>query len=141
MRGGEDFGKVLERRRKQGVDKARAAWLLACALSAPEFGGDVRVVMQGNGKRGRGSDAVTAKCRKVACYLASVVADAAPEQLAKASGLNRSTIHKHVQEVEDWRDDLLFDKAIEGLEAALFGMAARVVLARLGELPEPEAER
>jgi hypothetical protein len=122
-----------QRRLNTDAAQARAAWLMACDLAATEFGGDVRKVLQGNGRRGRTVDDLTARCRKVACYLVTVVANASPERVAEATGLNRSTIHKHAAWVEDRRDDGgAFDAQIERLEMALVLMCARVVLARLG---------
>jgi len=114
--------------------QARAAWLMACDLAASELGGDVRKVLQGNGKQGRTVDDLTARCRKVACYLTTVVANASPARVADATGLHRSTIHEHAAWVEDRRDEGgLFDAQIERMETALVLMCARVVVARLGD--------
>lgn len=127
-----------ERRWKHTGAQARAAWVLASDLAADALKGDMRKVVQGRGTVGRGADDLTSSCRKVACYLASVTANAAPERLAEASGLNRRTIHKHVAWVEDRREEPLFDAMIEGLERALVGMCARVVLANVAELDEAD---
>lgn len=130
---------TVRRRWAQNESHARAAWLLASDLAAAAVGADVRKVVQHHtGGRGRTVDDVTAKARKIACYLAMIVADADPSQLARASGLHRGTIHKHAAWVEDQRDHDEFDRLIDGLERTLWGMAARVVLRHLGELPEGE---
>lgn len=125
-----------QRRGNAHEARARAAWVLASDLAADALSGDMRKVVQGTGMVGRGADNLTAACRKIACYLAVVTADTAPEQLAKATGLNRSTIHKHCTWVEDQRERPLFNAMIEGLERSLIGMCARVVLANVCELEE-----
>lgn len=129
-------GSSSQARRRWNNDtaQARAAWLLACDIASRHLGADVRKVLEGSGKVGRGSDELTARTRKVACYLAMVVANASPERLAEASGFNRATIHKHGAWVEDQRDNPAFDAAIGDMENTLLMMAARVVLARFGQL-------
>lgn len=125
----------IERRWSDEVRRARAAWVLASDLASDLDGADLRQVVQHHtGRRGRTVDDVTARARKIACYLAVVTASAGPELVAQASGLHRGTIHKHCAWVEDERDKPEFDALIERLEQALVGMCARVVLARLGEL-------
>ncbi|PZQ63373.1 MAG: hypothetical protein DI570_09275 [Phenylobacterium zucineum] len=126
--------KASDRRRRAEVMQARAAWLLSADLASREWGADVRIVMQSRGTPGRGShDEGTTTARKVACYLAQVVANVSGARLAEASMLDRATIHKHSQWVEDQRDDPSFDARVGELEGALFGMAARVVMAKLGQ--------
>lgn len=123
-----------ETARKQGDDllQARAAWLFASDLASSAFGADVRTVVKTRGTVGRGGTATVSVARKVACYLASVVANASPSRLAEASGIDRKTIYGHAAWVEDQRDDPAFDAKITELENALFGMAARIVMAKLG---------
>lgn len=122
-----------ERRRVQEVEQARAAWLFAADLASRAWGADVRVVMQTSGKPGRGShDEGTTTARKVACYLALVVANAQMVRLAEAAMIDRATIHKHAAWVEDQREDLAFDRKVQGLEEALVAMAARIVMQKLG---------
>lgn len=130
---GRAVSKFTARRWNNDIEHARCAWVIASDLAARALSGDMRKVVQGTGKVGRGSDDQTAECRKIACYLAAVVANCSPARLAQASGLNRATIHKHLASVEDRRDDPAFDRMIDGLQEALFSMAARVVLAKLGE--------
>ena len=118
---------------------ARAAWVLASDLASTYQQGDVRkVVKHHSGTRGRTVDDTTARCRKIACYLATVTADVPAERLAEASGLNRRTIHRHVEWVEEARDDDAFDAMVQRLEETLVLMCARVVLARAGELAPAE---
>lgn len=132
--------KPAERRKAQELTQARAAWLFAADLAADAFGADVRVVMQTRGVVGRGSwDEATTTARKVACYLALVVANASGARLAEAAKMDRATIHVHAASVEDRRDDPEFDRIVAGLEEALIGMAARIVMAKLG-LGAPPAE-
>lgn len=137
MAGGKS--RSSERRHAMETLQARAAWLFAADLAAGAFGADVRVVMQTRGTVGRGGDAKTSRARKVACYLALVVANASAARLSDATGIDRSTFHHHAEWVEDERDKPEFDQVIDGLETALFGMAARIVMARLG-LGEPAGE-
>lgn len=134
--------KAAERRKASDLLQARAAWVFAADLASAAFGADVRVVMQTRGTVGRGShDEATTTARKVACYLALVVANATGARLAEAAKMDRATIHVHAAWVEDRRDDPEFDAKVAGLEAALFGMAARIVLAQLGQgLPEAQAD-
>ena len=132
--------KETERRRKNQLQRARAAWLLASDLAADEFGADTRVVMKTRGTRGRGGVADVSLARKVACYLATVVANVAAEHLAIVSGVHRTTIYAHVEWVEEQREEgEAFDVKIDALETALVGMAARIVLARLGDPSEAAA--
>lgn len=132
MAGGRLNPKASDRRKVQDLEQARAAWLFAADLAARAFGADVRVVMQTRGTIGRGGDELTSKARKVACYLALVVANASASRLAEASMLDRSTIHVHASWVEDQRDDPAFDAKIDELEKTLLGMAVRIVMGRLG---------
>jgi hypothetical protein len=120
-----------EKLRGGEIEKARCAWLLAADLAAHAVGADVRQVMQTRGKVGRGSDAVTARARKIACYLATVVADVTGARLSDASGIDRATIHTHCAWVEDERSRPEFDALVDGLERSLVDMAVRVVMARL----------
>lgn len=130
--------KTHARRMAQETRRARAAWLLACDLAAQACGADVRQVVRGRGVVGRGSDRVTTRARKVACYLAQIVADVPAGLLSDASGFDRRTIFKHSEWVEEERERVPgFDREIEGLEQDLFKMAARVVLGRLG-IASPE---
>lgn len=122
------------------VERARCAWVIACDVATREFGGDFRKVVQTKGTAGKGSDAVTTLPRKVACYLATVVANCTGARLAEATGMDRSTIHVHAQWVEDQREDARFDQVIGTLEDRLFNMALRVVLARLGAPVAAEVE-
>lgn len=128
-----------DRVRAQETEQARCAWLIASDLAARAFGADVRVVLQTKGTVGRGSDAKTTRARKVACYLAQVVANAGGARLAEASLMDRATIYQHSSWVEDERErSREFDAQVRQLEDALLAMAARVVFAHLqsrGELP------
>lgn len=133
LQGGASTGSI--RRLDAREEHARGAWVLASDLAARALGGDVRQIVQGSGKVGRGSDNQTAEARKIACYLAMVVADVSPERLAKASGFNRATIHKHGRWVEDRREDGDFDRMMDELELSLFRTAARIVLVQLGLAP------
>lgn len=117
----------VERRRTH----ARVAWVLACDMAATWRGGDMRRVVQGPGRRGRGSDNLTAECRRIACYLASMTANASPDHLAEAAGLHRVTVHKHIAWVEDRRDDPVFDRRLDELEMELVLAAAKLVSGRL----------
>lgn len=133
--------KAAARRKAEDEMQARAAWLFASDLAAAAFGADVREVMQTRGTVGRGGDEKTSRARKVACYLALVVANATGARLAAAAKMDRATIHVHAGWVEDQRDDPVFDATVARLEDALFGMAARIVMTKLGQgLPPPEPE-
>jgi len=127
-----------QKRREMALARARCAWVLSVDLASRAFHADMRVVVQTRGKVGRGSDDRSALARKVACYLAMVVANVQPTQLSQASGVDRSTIHSHASWVEDKRDEPAFDAQIAELETALLGMAMSVVMGRLG-LDAPEA--
>lgn len=131
--------KALSRRHANDLEQARCAWLLACDLAAVAVGADVRLVLQTRGAPGRGGDVRTSRARKIACYLAQVVANASTTRLAEASGMDRSTITQHGGWVEDRREaDPAFDRLVADLEDALVSMAVRVVLAHLtarGDLP------
>lgn len=133
--------KASARRRENDLDQARAAWVFACDVSAKEFGADVRVVMQTRGTPGRGShDEATTTARKVACYLALVVANASGARLAEAAKMDRATIHVHAAWVEDQREVAAFDEVVDRLERTLLRMAVRIVLGRLGDQPLPLGE-
>lgn len=119
--------------REGEVERARCAWLIASDLAARAVGADVRAVMKTRGTVGRGSDELTTKARKIACYLANVVANVTQARLADATGMDRSTILKHARWVEEQRDDAAFETMIAGLEGALVTMALRVVLGRMSE--------
>lgn len=125
-------------RREAELEQARCAWLLACDLASAAFGADVRLVLQTSGKVGRGSDDITSKARKVACYLGLVVANVACMRLAAAADVDRATINKHAAWVEDRRDDPEFDAQVQALEDAMIRMALRIVWAKYGERA-PEA--
>lgn len=125
--------KRKERRKAQGLEQARAAWLIASDLAARAFEADVRQVIKTRGTPGRGSDANTTKARKVACYLGMVVANVSRANLAQAADIDPATISVHANWVEDARDDAAFDVKIAELEAAMFGMAVQIVVGKLGE--------
>ena len=112
--------------------QSRCAWLLASDLAAQVCEADVRVVVQTRATVGRGGDAVTSRARKIACYLACIVANLSERELSRASGLDRKTIRLHLGWAEDERDKPSFDKLIGELETAMLQMAAQIVLARLG---------
>lgn len=113
------------------VERARCAWLLASDLAAKAMGADVRVVMQTRGGVGRGGDDKTSQARKIACYLATVVADVTGARLADANGMDRASIFTAAQWVEDKREDGEFDTMMERLANTLVAMATRVVIAHL----------
>lgn len=118
---------------------ARAAWVLACEVASQETGADVRQVVQTRGTPGRGSDAVVARARKLACYLAQVTANIEPTQLARAAGLHRKTLAEHCLWVEERRDGAAFDHQVQAMEDQLLTLAARMALTRLRDVAEPEA--
>lgn len=118
----------LEARALQG----RCAWLLAADLAASVCAADVRVVVQTRATVGRGGDVATSRARKMACYLACIVANLSERELARASGLDRKTIRVHLGWCEDERDQPSFDRLIGELETAMLQMAAQMVLGRLG---------
>ncbi|MBO9502039.1 hypothetical protein [Brevundimonas sp. A19_0] len=112
--------------------RARAAWVLAVEVSATLMA-DVRFasVFEAPGRAGRTSDNKTAIARKLACYLAVIVADCPVTCVAKASGLNRKTVDGHLTAVEDWREEEAWDAVIEAASRELVGMAAQVVFGAL----------
>ncbi|MBX9708156.1 MAG: hypothetical protein K2X61_09515, partial [Caulobacteraceae bacterium] len=121
-------------RRDFDAERARTAWLLAAdlaqgAVDGPTF---VRIVAT-PGKVGRGSDARTAIARKIACYLSSVVANVPPAAVGRAAQLDRKTVHSHVAEIEDMRDDPAIDRLMEELREAMIRRAVNLVMANLGE--------
>lgn len=116
------------------VERARCAWLIAADLASKAVGADVRVVMQTRGTAGRGGTEKTSRARKIACYLATTVANVTQARLSDATGIDRSTIFQHAGWVEDQRDDVGFDTMIDRLERTLLGMAVKVVIARLGDV-------
>lgn len=119
---------------------ARAAWLLACDLTVPAVAGSAFLKTYNTpGKVGRGSDARTALARKMACYLACTVADCQPAVLARAAGLDRKTVHSHLNDVEDMRDRPEMDRLLDDLREQMIGNAARLVLQSLGQTPMGEA--
>lgn len=113
--------------------RARCAWLLAVdvADAAVEGTGFARIYST-PGKVGRGSDARTALARKVACYLTSTVGDCDVAMVARAARLDRKTVHKHLREVEDMRDDGAIDVLLDEMGRQMLTAAASVVLANLG---------
>lgn len=140
MRGGGTSG-YLQRQWDAEARRARAAWVLASDLASDVKGGDMRqVVARDGGGPGRTVDDLTARCRKVACYLAVVVADVSPPHLAAVSGLHRKTITLHCGWVEDARDRPEFDAMIRRLHRTLVGMCAHIVIANLDELDGEEGE-
>jgi len=128
---------------KAQTEQARAAWLMACDLSAGAVGCDVREVLQTRGVRGKGGTAPVTRARKLACYLALVVSNADPSRLAEAARIDRTTLRRHAEWVEDRRDDPQhpeFEALVAGMEAAIFGAALRICAAKIGEDPVlPEA--
>lgn len=116
------------------ADTARAAWLLAVDLTPGAVEGSAFLKTYATpGKVGRGSDAKTTMARKLACYLACTVADCQPAVLARAAGLNRKTVHSHLNDVEDMRDRPEMDRLLDDLRERMIGSAARLVLQSLGQ--------
>lgn len=123
-----------ERRRSRLAERARVAWLLAVDLADEAVEGTFFVRIYATpGKVGRGSDAKTALARKMACYLACVVADCEPAIVAKAARLNRKTVHNHLNDVEDMRDQPGMDAQLDHLREEMIRRAADLVMASLGE--------
>ena len=112
---------------------ARTAWLLAAdvAETAVEGSAFLRIYTT-PGKVGRGSDNKTALARKLACYLAVTVADCQPAVLARAASLNRKTVHVHLNEVEDMRDNPAMDRLLDELRETMIRRACSLVMASLG---------
>lgn len=114
-------------------EAARTAWLLAADLAEEASQGSVFLrIYDTPGKVGRGSDARTALARKVACYLAVTVADCQPAALARAANLNRKTVHSHLQDVEDMRDEPGMDRLLDDLRDRMIRRACSLVMASLG---------
>lgn len=131
-----------EMRKEAELERARCAWLIACDLAARAVGADVRKVLQTRGKPGRGSDDTTTKARRIACYLATTVVNVSAARLGEAALMDRATIYRHAQWVEDQRDPEMaetageaagFDALIGRLETALVTMALRVVMTHYRE--------
>lgn len=116
------------------IERARCAWLIASDLSAKAVGADMRKVVQTRGTPGRGSDEITTKARRLACYLATVVANVTHARLATAAVMDRSTIFAHCRWIEDEREKPDFDRLVDGLERTMIGMALAIVMARLGDV-------
>jgi hypothetical protein len=124
----------LSRRRDVDAERARTAWILAADLAEGMVEGTAFVrICNVPGKVGRGSDARTTLARKLACYLASTTANCPPALVAKAAGLNRKTVHSHVADVEDMRDDPDMDRLLDDLSRAMIRRACGLVMANLGE--------
>lgn len=120
-------------RRDLDAERARTAWLLAADLAQGVVDGTAFVrICATPGKVGRGSDAKTTLARKIACYLASTVANCAPALVAKAARLDRKTVHSHVQDVEDMRDDPDLDRLLDDLKEQMIRRACSLVMANLG---------
>lgn len=116
--------------RSPGALRARAAWLLALDLAEKALGhGSFVRLYSMPGKVGRGSDNRTSSARKLACYLTSTVGDCGLAAVAEAADLDRATVHRHVQAVEDWRDDGQLDAAIDELGKQMVVAAAGIVMA------------
>jgi hypothetical protein len=114
--------------------RARAAWLLAADMAETAVTGAAFLrIYDTPGKVGRGSDAKTALARKFACYLAVTVANVQPAVLARAARLNRKTVHCHLVDVEDMRDDAGVDRLLDELKDRMVRAACAIVMANLGE--------
>lgn len=122
-----------ERRTARDDERARCAWLLAIdvAEKAVEGAGFARIYST-PGKVGRGSDNRTALARKLACYLTGTVGNCDVASIARAARLNRKTVHAHLREVEDLRDDGWIDTRLDEMGRAMVAAAASLVLANLG---------
>ena len=119
--------------RTSAADAARTAWLLAVDLAEEAVAGPGFVrIYQTPGKVGRGSDAKTALARKLSCYLACTVADCQPATLARAARLDRKTVHSHLNDVEDMRDDPAMDRMLDELREKMIARACSLVMASLG---------
>lgn len=116
------------------ANRARTAWLLAVdVVEAAVQGAAFLRTYTTPGKVGRGSDARTALARKFACYLAVTVANVQPAVLARAAQLDRKTVHSHLNDVEDLRDDAAVDSLLDDLRDRMIRRACDLVMASLGE--------
>lgn len=114
--------------------RARCAWLLGLEVAERAVEGASFARMYATpGKVGRGSDNRTALARKLACYLASTVGDCDAGTVARAARLNRKTVHSHLRDVEDLREDPAMDQQIEDMGRRMVGAAASLVLASMGD--------
>lgn len=134
------IGQTLAARVQRNETRARCAWLLAIEVAeAAVAGTHFARIYSTPGKVGRGSDAKTALARKLACYLTSTIGDCDVAAVARASRLNRKTVHLHLREVEDLRDDPALDQHLEDMGRQMIGAAASLVLASMGNANMGEA--
>lgn len=141
---GKNKREVKAKLAQRGLQRARGAWLIASDLASglnPSAAVDVRVVLRSRGTVGRGSDATTARARKIACWLAVTVANCRATELAAAAGLDAATIREHVGWVEDRLDeDLALTREVKGLETRMIETVTLIAMAALClDQPEPEA--
>lgn len=136
---GTQSEKVLGRQTRRGQMRARAAWLIAADLASGSAGADVRTALKTRGVVGRGSDALTTRARKIACYLAVTVVNCRAAEVAAVTGLDPSTVRQHVAWVEErLDDDLTLTREINLLETRMIEMAVLVASSALC-LDQPEA--
>ena len=129
-------GWLTKRERSQAqADCARGAWVLAADLASETSAADVRATIRTRGTRGRGGDNLTTRARRIACYLAMIVADCRAADVAAAAGMDPTTVRASVTWVEDARAvDPLLDGELETLERRMILRAAHICLRRLAYL-------
>lgn len=133
--GGEAKARQAHRRQL----RARGAWVIAADLASSVAGADVRTALKTRGTVGRGSDDLTTRARKIACYLAVTVANCRAAEVATAAGMDPTTVRQHVGWVaERMDDDLTLTREVNTLEARMIETAVLVGMAALC-LEQPEA--
>ncbi len=60
------------------------------------------------------------------------MADCQPATLARAARLDRKTVHSHLNDVEDMRDDPAMDRMLDDLRDKMIARACSLVMASLG---------
>jgi DNA-binding CsgD family transcriptional regulator len=130
--------RVHARQARQRQLRARGAWLIAADLASGMTGADVRTALKTRGTVGRGADAMTARARKIALYLAVTVANCRAAEVAAAIGMDPATVRQHVGWVaERMDDDLTLTREVNELEAKMIETATLLSMAALClEIPE-----
>lgn len=122
---------VLDRQ----FDVARAAWLLAIDLAAQSVGVDVRAAVKTRGTNGRGGTDATSRARRIAYYLVTTVANVRASELARAVGMDHTTVRDGLIRLADEQDrDPRLTATLEELEHRLIHQCAMICIRRLAHL-------